>query len=200
MANAGLGMGNGWRRLITICAAASAAVVTPLRAQLTPVSDTTSRDSIPAMLIGHVVDSAGRRTPRRRDHAQQIRQGARDHRRQRRVPHRRSAVGHDRVQRASHRLRVGELHRRPASRQDAARHVLAHADRAGAAHSWRCRIPRARRTGSTTSTRRKATDARHVHHARGHRAQGRANRARTSFGRCRAFVSSRGAAELATRW
>jgi hypothetical protein len=52
-------MGNGWRRLVTICAAASAAVVTPLRAQLTPVSDTTRRDSIPATLIGHVVDSAG---------------------------------------------------------------------------------------------------------------------------------------------
>jgi hypothetical protein len=59
MANAGLGMGNSWRRLVSIFAAASAAAITPLRAQLTPVSDTTSRDSIPATLIGHVVDSAG---------------------------------------------------------------------------------------------------------------------------------------------
>jgi hypothetical protein len=59
MANAGLGMGGGWRRVVTICAVACAAAGTPLRAQLTPVSDTTQRDSIPATLIGHVVDSTG---------------------------------------------------------------------------------------------------------------------------------------------
>jgi len=59
MANAGLGMGKGWRRVVTVCAAASAAAVTPLRAQLTPVADTTQRDSVPATLIGHVVDSTG---------------------------------------------------------------------------------------------------------------------------------------------
>ncbi len=61
MANAGLGgawaMAGGASSPSArqLCAAAG----TPLRAQLTPVSDTTQRDSIPATLIGHVVDSVG---------------------------------------------------------------------------------------------------------------------------------------------
>jgi len=59
MANAGLRLGSGWRRVVSLGAAACAMASVPLRAQLTPVSDTTRRDSIPAVLIGHVVDSTG---------------------------------------------------------------------------------------------------------------------------------------------
>jgi len=60
MANAGTSLGTGWRvRVVTIFAAAFVAAGTPVRAQLIPVADTARRDSVPATLIGHVVDSAG---------------------------------------------------------------------------------------------------------------------------------------------
>ena len=55
MANAGLGLG-GWR-VVTICVAACVASA-PLRAQLLP-ADSAKPDSMPATLIGHVVDTSG---------------------------------------------------------------------------------------------------------------------------------------------
>src|SRR5262249_24600905 len=55
----GLRLGARGRRVVRIWAVACAAAGTPLRAQLTPVADTTRRDSVPAILIGHVVDSTG---------------------------------------------------------------------------------------------------------------------------------------------
>ncbi len=191
-------MGKGWRRLVTICAAASAAAVHSAACSAhagvghhEPRLD--SRDAHRTRRGQH-----GRRTPRRRDHAQQVRQGARDHRRQRRVPHRRSTVGRGRVQRTSHRLRVGELHRRSESRQDAARQVLAHADRPGAAPrrgvgyrdqdalARRLRPSQARPTAARSSAARRSSAKAH-------------ERAPTSSGRCRAFASSRAAVGSATR-
>ena len=60
MANAGLGLRRVWGvRVVIISAAACVVGGAPLRAQLIPVADTAQRDSAPATLIGHVVDSSG---------------------------------------------------------------------------------------------------------------------------------------------
>lgn len=52
-----LGLGSGWS-IVNVLVAASVAVSATVRAQ-TPLADSTKRDSIPATLIGHVVDSSG---------------------------------------------------------------------------------------------------------------------------------------------
>ncbi len=57
MAIAKLGLGSGWR-IVNACVAAGVVASAPMRAQ-TPLADSTRRDSLPATLVGHVVDSSG---------------------------------------------------------------------------------------------------------------------------------------------
>ena len=148
---------------------------------------------LPAMLIGRVIDSAGVGSPAPRSRCSN-RTGARDHRRQRRVPHRRSSAGHGRVQRAPHRVRGGELHRRAKpGKTHRAKFTLTATAQA---------LPTVAVVGygdedalaRSVRTRESSTVARHVHHARGHREAAARERASTSFGRpgraCRCRVAA----------